>query len=126
METHEKEMLIKNYKDKIKLSIVLDNHLAIDANEEIIRLFFTYQEMLRFKNEARVGDVSESIKTLDEFEALLNKSKKLSGFGDKPYPLHWVDEYIEEAYDLYKDDFYEKEDEEKFKQLMELSISICR
>ena len=122
METHEKEMLIKNYKDKIKLSIVLNNHLAIDANEEIIRLFFTYQEMLRFKNEARVGDVAESIKTLDQFETLLNKSKKLSGFGDKPYPLHWV----EEAYDLYKDDFDEKEDQEKFKQLMELSISICR
>jgi len=122
METHEKEMLIKNYKDKIKLSVILNNHLAIDANEEIIRLFFTYQEMLRFKNEARVGDVSESIKTLDEFETLLNKSKQLSGFGDKPYPLHWAEEYIEEAYDLYKDDFDEKKDQEKFKQLMELSI----
>lgn len=126
-----KQALIENYKESVKMTKALtsfeftkgysETAVREAAKREILETVFSKSEVLRFRNEALVNDNPESIKMMDEFEAIINQLN--APFGDS-FPLKWEKDYVEEAIDLFLPDIKDEEKQEEFKKLAKKVIEI--
>lgn len=126
MNTHEKEAIIKNYKDSLMFYGFEDSSLAsllhgdrdtiVNAKEEMMSTIFSKDEIHRFKNEAMVYDNPRAIKELSEIEEALRE------IGVQK--LVWKANRIEEAFQGYLERFGDQDKKDKIIKSFERALYI--